>query len=395
MDVRKTVCWLIVGLVTVSSRVVAQKDSIAQIESRVKAGDSLDAETEFRLGTYYEFAKRYDDEERAFRTAIAADPRYAPAYLWLGDLPYVREPKLAKDEEKNRVPPEWTKPLDDAARLRLQALLIDPLVDWRARGEKPIPEDMVSLPEYKGYEKETTDALAWIGIAGYAYERYELSFSAMDLYWSRRYGSLPNDSIPDWVFIYHGLAAAHLNAYDKSTSDFEILLKRATRIERSDSLIHFPLNTNHFRYLLAIFKERMHKPADAVQLYQDAINADLGLYMAHARLAQMYRGYKMWDKAQAEAQAAVDANPDDASLFVDLGAIERDAGHLADAQAALKKATAIDPRYPAAYYRLGIVSQELNQPADAKTAFTHFIAVAPHRLDTEVADARKRLDSLR
>ena len=48
MDVRKTVCCLIVGLVTVSSRVVAQKDSIAQNEARLKAGDSLDAETEFR-----------------------------------------------------------------------------------------------------------------------------------------------------------------------------------------------------------------------------------------------------------------------------------------------------------------------------------------------------------
>lgn len=394
MCVRKTVCCLIVGLVALSSRVVAQKDSIAQLEARLKAGDSLDAETEFRLGTYYEFAKRYDDEDRAFHTAIAADPRYAPAYLWLGDLPYVREPKLVKDEEKNRVPPEWTKALDDAARFRVQAVLIDPLVDFRARGEKPIPQDIVSLPEYKGYEKETTDALAWLGVAGYDYGRYELSFSALDLYWSRRYGSLPNDSIPLWVFFYHGLAAAHLNAYDKATSDFEVLMKRATAVERSDSVIHVPLVTNDFRYLLAIFKERLHKPADAVQLYQDAINADLGLYMAHARLAQMYRGYKMWDKAQAEAQAAVDANPDDASLLVDLGAIDRESGHLADAQAALKKATTVDARYPEAYYRLGIVSQELNQSADAQAAFTHFIAVAPHRMSAAVADAKQRLSTL-
>ena len=324
----------------------AQQDSIARLEAQVRAGDSLDAETEFRLGRFYEFAHRYDDEERAFRTAIAADPRYAPAYLWLGDLPYVREPKLIKDEEKNRIPPEWTKPLDDAARLRVQAVLIDPLVDWRARGEKPIPQDVVSLPEYKGYEKYAAEALAWYGVAGYVYERYELSFSAMDLYWSRRYGSAPEDSVPTWVLFYHGLAAAHLNAYDKSTADFEVLLKRAQKVERSDSLIHFPLNTNDFRYLLAIFKERLHKPAEAVQLYQDAINADLGLYMAHVRLAQLYRQYKMWDKAEAEAQAAVDANPDDASLLVDLAAIQRDAGHLPDAAAALKKAQAVDGRFP-------------------------------------------------
>jgi len=375
----------------------AQKDTeptLATLEARVKGGDSLDAETEFRLGRMYEFARRYDDEERAFQTAIAADPRYAPAYLWLGDLPYVREPKLFKDEQKNRVPPEWTKRLDDAARLRVQALLIDPLVDWRARGEKPIPQDVIALPEYKGYEKETTAALAWYGIAGYVYERYELSFSAMDLYWSRQYGSTPEDSIPAWVFIYHGLAAAHLNAYDKASRDFEVLLKRAQTVERSDSLIRFPLNTNDYRYLLAIFKERLHKPAEAVQLYQDAISADLGLYMAHVRLAQMYRQYKMWDKATAEAQAAVDANPDDASLLMDLAVIDRDAGHLPDAADALHKAVTVDPRCPEAYYQLGLVSQDLNRAPDARAALTHFIAVAPHRLDAEVADAKQRLAAL-
>jgi tetratricopeptide (TPR) repeat protein len=393
MNVR-TIRYLALLAAAMPSPVAAQQDSLARLEALVRSGDSLDAETEFRLGRFYEFAHRYDDEERAFRTAIAADPRYAPAYLWLGDLPYVREPKLVQDEEKNRIPPEWTKPLDDAARLRVRAILIDPLVDWRASGEKPIPQDLVTLPEYKGYEKETTDALAWIGVAGYAYERYELSFSAMDMYWSRRYGTVPGDSVPAWVLIYHGLAAAHLNAYDKASSDFEVLLKRAEKVERSDSLIHFPLSTNDFRYLLALFKERLHKPAEAVQLYQDAITADLGLYMAHVRLAQMYRQYKMWDKAGSEAQAAVDADPDDASLLLDLAAIDREAGHLPEAATALKKAQAVDGRCPEVYYRLGLVSQDLNQAADARAAFTRFIALAPHRLDSEVADAKQRLATL-
>jgi tetratricopeptide (TPR) repeat protein len=273
----------------------------------------------------------------------------------------------------------------------LRALRINPLVDWRARDEKPIPEDVVSIPEYKGFEKETTELLGWLGVSGYAYERYELSFSALDLYWNRRYASAPEDSIPAWVFFYHGLAAAHLNSWEKAAGDFTVLLKRAQAVERSDSLINFPLNTNDFRYILAIFKEHLHKPAEAVQLYQDAINADLGLYMAHVRLAQLYRQYKMWDKAVAEAQAAVDVNPDDASLLVDLAAIDREAGRLPDAQAALTKAAAVDGRYPEVFYRLGIVSQELNQSGAARDAFTRFIAVAPHRLADDVTDARKRL----
>jgi Flp pilus assembly protein TadD len=102
----------------------------------------------------------------------------------------------------------------------------------------------------------------------------------------------------------------------------------------------------------------------------------------------------MWDKAGSEAQAAVDADPDDASLLLDLAAIDREAGHLPEAATALKKAQAVDGRCPEVYYRLGLVSQDLNQAADARAAFTRFIALAPHRLDSEVADAKQRLATL-
>src|SRR4029077_14015568 len=215
------------------------------------------------------------------------------------------------------------------------------------------------------------------------------------LYWSRRYGNRAGDSIPSWLLFYHGLAATQEGMHAKAAADFQVLVDRNASIEQSDSLLRIPLTANGYRYVLAIIKERDNKPVDAIQLYQDIIARGLGFYMAHVRLAQLYRQYKMWDKAVAEAQAAVETNPDDASLLVDLAAIDRESGHLADAQAALTKAVVVDARYPEIYYRLGIVSQELDQPPAAREAFTHFIAMAPHRLGTEVDDAKKRLDSLR
>jgi tetratricopeptide (TPR) repeat protein len=367
--------------------------ALSTLEARVHAGDSLDALTEFRLGVRYEMARRYDDEERALRTAIAADPRLAPPLLLLGDLPYVRDKNLLKQERRHEVPADRLPALDSAQRFRIRAFAINPLGEQHLLEGDPLPQGVIVLPVYQ--TAATTYSLGRVGMVAYLVGRYDLSYSALDLYWSRRYGNRPDDSIPPWLLFYHGLAATQEGMYPRAAHDFQVLVDRGSAsIEQSDSLLRIPLNANRFRYVLAIIKERDNKPVDAIQLYQDIIERDLGFYMAHARLGQLYRQYKMWDKALAEAQAAVEANPDDASLLVDLAAIDREAGHPADAQAALTKAVAVDGRCPEVYYRLGIVSQELDQSPAARDALTHFIAMAPHRLGTEVDDAKQRLETL-
>lgn len=368
--------------------------TLQTLEARVRAGDSLDAPTLYRLAIRYQGARRYDEEEQALRTAIAADPRFAPSYALLGRLPYIRDKKLAKEERDSEVPPAQVPALDSALRLRLQAFVISPFGELQLTEGNPLPQDAVVLPEYRGYSGVTTYALGRVGIAAYLLARYDLSYSALDLYWSRRFGGAPDDSIPAWVLFYHGLACTQEAMYAKAEHDFQVLVDRNATVERTDSIVNIPLNGNADRYVLAVIKERDNKPADAIQLYQDIVSRDLGFYMAHVHLAQIYRKYRMWDKAGAEAQAAVDANPDDATLLVDLAAIDSGAGKLPDAALALKKAITVDPRYPEAYYQLGLVSQALAQPADARDAFTHFIAVAPSRDQLQVADARKRLDSL-
>ena len=334
---------------------------LATLEGWVQAGDSLDAEIQFQLALRYEAARRYDDAERALRIAIAADPRSSPSWMWLGDLPYLRDKKLAKQEARHDVPPDRISTVDSAKRFRVRAFTLD-----------PFGQDF----------------------ATYFDERYDLSFFELDLYLTHQYGKTPLDSVPSELLFYHGLTATQMGRYDKAASDFQVLVKRGAQMEQPDTVLRVPLNANAYRYVLAIVKERSNKPVDAIQLYHDIITHDLGFYMAYAHLSQLYRQYKMWDSATVEAQAAVEANPDDPWLLVDLGAIERDSGHLPDAATTLQKAVELDPRFPEAYYRLGVVLQGLHRVDDARAALTHFVAVAPTRLETEIIDAKKRLDSL-
>jgi tetratricopeptide (TPR) repeat protein len=363
--------------------------SIAELE-RAARTDSLDGDALYRLALAYDLAKRYDDAERIARQAVAVDPREAQALLLLAYIPFDRRPRLWEEFRKDRVPAAWRAAVDESARLEHRAFLIDPLVDFRVQGAPPPREDMVTVSDYG---QETTDYLLVLGLSAFGW-RYQLSYSALDLYAQRQYKDQPVDSIPSGLFWWRGLAAAHLSAFGKAIADFQVLLDRSLKQETRDSLIQIDLGTNDFRYLLAVAFDRANRPADAKRMYQEALANDLGLYMAHVRLARLYARFKLWGDAIEEARRAVVANPDDPTALVDLGEIARDAGRLAEADTTLRQAAAGNPRNPRVPYELGLVQQQLGRLTEAKETLTRFLAIAPSRMSDEIADAHARLAHL-
>lgn len=352
--------------------------------------DSLDPEALYRLALRYDIVKRYNDAARVARQVVDIDPRYAPAWLLLGYLPYDRRPKLWSEVARGKVPPAWRDSVAESERLFHRAFLIDPLVDFRVIGAPPLKQDMIIVREYGQY---TTDYLLALGVSAFGW-RYELCYNAVDLYVQRQFKNQPVDSIPSGLFWIRGIAAAHLKSYTRAIADIQVLLDRSLKHEASDSLIQLDLSTNDYRYLLALLKQRAHRPADAMALYQEALANDLGLYMAHVRLARLYAEVKMWPQAIEEARRAVQAGPEDPSLLADLGEILRDANQLTEAEQVLRQAQA-NGRNPRVLYQFGLLELQLNKPEEAKVAFTRFVAIAPRRMSTEIAEARRQLAALR
>jgi tetratricopeptide (TPR) repeat protein len=191
------------------------------------------------------------------------------------------------------------------------------------------------------------------------------------------------------------LSAAHQRAYKVGIDDFQFLLARSLKAEQADTLLPFQLGTNDYRYVLAVLHQLWGKPADAMRLFQESIASDLGLYMAHVRLAQMYREFKMWDKAIEEARRAIETNPDDATAVLELGVILAEAGRAPEAEETLGRAAAANPRDPRPIYHLGIVRQQLAKQGEAREALTRFVAMAPPaRYERQIADAKQRLAAL-
>lgn len=400
---RRPLCVLALAVLVAVPEASAQRwlrDSTAALEARVRK-DSTDANSLYQLSIAYYLAKRYDDEGRLLRRAIAVDPRYAPAYLSLSFEPYEHRPQLWDDERKGRVPQEWRAPLDEAHRLERQAYLIDPLADFRVRGTQAPPEGLVTIQVAReeldpntAAGKAFTRYLLYIALSTFDATRYELSYDAFRKYVERAYAGKPRDSIPNGIFWLRGLAAGHLGVYNVAIEDIQTLLDRSVKRELSDTLFRLPLATNDYRYLLAVLHEKAHRPADALRLYQEAVANDLGLYMAHVRLADMYRQFKMWPQAIEEQQRAIATNPDDPTALYELGIILTDAGRPAEAEEPLRQAATRNPLDPRIPYQQGLVAQLLNKPAAAREAFTRFIALGATRFEPQLADAKLRLAAL-
>jgi len=210
----------------------------------------------------------------------------------------------------------------------------------------------------------------------------------------------PSDAnVPSDAYWYRGIAAAHVKHFDVAIGDFTRLIARdqaAVAKAEEKGLVRSPIRTNEYRYFLALFQQAAGKTDEAIAGYKTVAENDLGLYMAHVHMAEIYEAQKgaSYALAVAERRNAVNANPDDPSLQMDLGVTIGKAGQFAEAESALKAAIDGLPRDPTAWYWFGIAEQVLGKKAEAKVAFEHVVALAPSRMQDLVAKAKQRLGTL-
>ena len=364
---------------------------LEELERRAKA-DSNDPAAHFNVALAYWNAKRWVDAERSLRLAITIDPRFAPAYMALHYLPYAQRSRLWDEVGERRVPEEWKGRMQESASFFRRAYVIDPLVELRS-GDVVQPRSTAYLQElelaFGEHVRDYYDGLDqyFLGEYAKAYDRFTRVINSID-------GDRHPDRIPSNVLWWHGLASARVEKWPESISDFGALMERSLEPSRRDSLVHFPLRTNEFRYILAYLKQRSGTVNEAIDLYREVITNDIGLFMAHVRLAEMYEAAQMVDQAVQSRRNAVNANPDDASLLVDLGKTLASAGRIRDAVEPLRQATEMNPRDARAYFYLGLVLEQLGNKDDARAALTTFTSLAPSRYDRQVAIAKQHLAAL-
>ncbi|MGE0354474.1 MAG: tetratricopeptide repeat protein [Gemmatimonadales bacterium] len=363
--------------------------SMSQLQEAVRR-DSLDPAAHYNVALGYWNEKRYDDTERELKAAIALDPRLAPAYVALAYLPYARRPRLWDEIYEHRVPKEWREPLEQAARYERQAYLIDPLVDLRILGAV---RGYVDWDFTQDWLAEFINNLNF-GFISFQDAKYDHAYQRFSRLIEMFHADRRSSFNGSFLFWYRGLAAAQLQRWDDAIKDLQQLVDYSGDMEKGDSLVVIPLQANEYRYVLAYVHQLAGHLDQAVQLYQECLSRDIGLYMAHVQLANIYESARQYDNAIVERRRAVETNPDDGSLLLDLGITLGKAGQFKEGEESLLHAQSANPRDYRTPFWLGLMEMQLGRKQEAKNYFDRFLAVAPSRVAPMVNIAKKQLQGL-
>jgi tetratricopeptide (TPR) repeat protein len=392
---RRWVVLITLALAGIPATAVAQRVRLmvplTDLEAQA-ARDSNDPMRHYDLALGYLLNRRVDDAERSLRTALEIDPASAPAHLGMAYVAYARNPRLWEIEEINeKTRPEIVQALEESARHRRQAFMLDPLVDLRVLGAIIPPQGRIG-----GGSGDIWNILL-LGFENFWVGNHQESLRLL----TTVIASVPErrrDRLPSFLYWYHGLAAAHVNDFTTANADFELLLNRAVERERDEEAKYFVQDpfraSNDYRYFLASIKKRAGASAEAITLLQECLTVDLSLYPAHTQLAAIHETRRNWLEAIAERERALAVQPDDPALLFDLGSTLSRSGDLMQSIEVLTRAMEANPRNSRIPYLLGMTAMRVRRHDVARPALQRFLALAPSRFGTQINQVRASLDSL-
>lgn len=355
--------------------------------------DTNDAHRQYYLALAHWKRHEWRETDSLLRLAVRMEPHYPEAYLALYYLPFSRRTQLHEEERRKRVPEAWRPILKEANDFYARAFRTDPMVSLEVLGlafEVQDPQALdYNLQDYQGYLRYG----AWFVDLGQG--RYRSAYERLDKLARQEFGEAKHpDKVPNILLLYRGLAAAHTVRYEDALADFRALLERTRKVQEGPEVIPIPLDDNDYRFMLAAIHHTAGHTDSAIALYQESLEHDLGLVMAHTYLANLYEQAGRADDALLERRRAVEVSSDDPAALFDLAISLFNAGRVGEALDYLYRAIGVNPRYSPPYYLLGRIGEALKQSDDAHEQYTRFLARAPLRLTDLRTDAQLRLDRL-
>jgi tetratricopeptide (TPR) repeat protein len=371
-------------------------DSLRQATLR----DSVDAEAQFRYGMGLWEKRRYDAADTAFRRALTFQPTHAGAHVALGVLPYGRGDRYLFDLPRRVGADSLVRFFQDAARHSRDAFLYDPTVDLaplRFVPDERLVPDNGGLVCFGGLCFRTTADRKWwrptrkaarLLVTGQADSAYTVLRGALA---TRDSGEVVSD---DFVW-YYALAADRTGHPAEAADGFRELAQRATRRESDRTTIGVsPRSRPMYLLLYGMASDRAGSLAVARAALREALLADLTLFQAHSRLAEIAEAQGEPEEAIAERRSALAIAPEVARLEVDLGISLLQMGRTAEARDAFASAAGRAPRDPVAQLFLFQAALTLQDRPLAERSLEALERYAPLRNRDQVAEARRRLGEL-
>lgn len=325
--------------------------------------------------------------ETAFVWAARLDPGSAtPYYGWALAIlrPVLRGAFVDRADPRRRIRERLTlRRRDLLDSLLRQAWLrepfLDPVLDPSINFGMPMPE-LVSNPELKGFAayqvgQFSLAAASWGKTLREEPERFDLRFHRAHVYYRSQH-------------------------FDSAAVELERALEVIGSVAAERVVVLSPPK-DMFYYAIGFAREQLGDFTGAHDAYAHALTENLGLYMAHVRLAHMLLSEGDTLAGLTELSLAGDLAPNDPWVQNYHGFALSQTGRHEAAIRRLRVATAIDPWYATPYYVRGQSFEALAQPREALVQYEAFLARAaagdPRRswITLRVAELRStRADSL-
>jgi tetratricopeptide (TPR) repeat protein len=332
-----------------SVRAQQQADSVVFTDA-----DSLDAELQYRMAMRAWDHERYIVADSLLRRALLIDPWFPEANLALGALPFDRYPRLEQWVEKGRVPDSLAAVVEQARQHLRLAALVDPFVAW---GKS-----------------------SFIFIPSWAMKNFTPKERA---------------KLPIGFFYWRGLSYARGDEYASALGDLtEVLARLQQARDSAPTSALLPLVANEVRYLMAVIELKAGRTIEARQHFEDVLAQDLGMYMAHVKLAELHERNGAWNAAIRERQRAVETRPEDPVLLYQLATTLARAARLAEADTAVTHAVELNPHNAEYMYLAARIRLALGDTTRAVQTYRKFIAVAPGALAADRVAAQSQLARL-
>jgi len=352
------------------------------------AADSNDPVRHHAVALAYLNRRKLTEAENAFRAALAADPRYAPALFGLAVIALDRHPELLRPPGKKRPSEKLTQTRDSVFGQYRRAFLLDPLVGLSLPAA-PVDTALV-LTRFGDVEFAGMAAFFALlrGAYGAAFIEARWVLEQYDTY--QVSGRVPSEVL--WVYAMSG---ARLGRFEPGIRALNILVDRAEQEAQADTtrLPRF-LEVNDLRYLLAFFRSKAGHVWSAINTYREVLVSDLGYWVAHERLGDLFESLHQWDEAVHEREQARELDPTNPMLQFELGVTLARAGRAVVADSVLAEAEAALPRMALIPYHRAELAWMRNDPASARAGYETFLTLAPAALADEIADAQMRLKVL-
>ncbi len=336
----------------------------------------------YNMGLGYTAKNQYENALEYFRKALELEPHFSDAYFAIYCVEFAKDKKLYKkafeDEEHD---PETQKKINEVRSYLDYAIVYNPFFDWKLS---------TILLERRPYsDNPFTQMLidrVYDGFVQFRLGNYEKAVEKFDYL---------IEKTPEFrsAYLFRGIAQAQLQKYEEAIKDFQFLINKLEEYNK-EKVIPIYLNPAELYYLIGFAYLNQENLYNAEKTFKKVITENMGFYMAHFQLSNIYKKRGDYAEALKELDATIIAKPDDPifhfSKGVCLNTMDRDWEALQE----YMKAISINPNYPKSYYTLAIVSESIKNNEKALENYQKFIDKAPKSLSSFIERAQIKIDSL-